>query len=528
MVILKIGLVTDGNRLYFTEFSGDHFVVSHVSVAGGESATIPTPFASPFIVDVSPDASQALLLDTHFLEPEDPFWLQPLPAGPAQPMEIRGHDATFMPDGTLLFGQGMDLFHADGGGKNVWKLLTAANGVSSISLSPDGKRIRYTVGQGFLGSSSLWEAQADGKNPHLLLPENWNTPPQECCGYWTTDGNYYLFRSTRDGLSTIWALADKAPFWHTLPRQPAQLTTGPLNFSFPVPSRDGKKLFVLGSSPRAEMVRYETKAGAFLPLLSGTDATQVDFSRDGKSVGYVRTDGTLWRSKTDGSDRLQLTYAPMQVTVPHWSPDGTKIAFTGVAPGQPIRIYVVSEEGGNLEQLSSGQNDFDPSWSKDGNELMFGIIPSADDPEPAHLMLPNLETHVATEMADSKGLCCPRWSPDGRWVIALSADNQKLLLFNVAAQKWRQLADKMGAFGYMTWSPDSKYVGFDTSFTSDPAFFRVDIPGGQISRIASLKDVRRFFPPISGPWSGLAPDGSPVVVRDISTQEIYALDWKLP
>jgi hypothetical protein len=31
-----------------------------------------------------------------------------------------------------------------------------------------------------------------------------------------------------------------------------------------------------------------------------------------------------------------------------------------------------------------------------------------------------------------------------------------------------------------------------------------------------------------GAWSGLAPDGSPLFVRDISNREIYALDWKLP
>jgi len=159
---------------------------------------------------------------------------------------------------------------------------------------------------------------------------------------------------------------------------------------------------------------------------------------------------------------------------------------------------------------------------------MFGVLPVADSPEPARIMLLNLKTRALTPLAGSEGICCPRWSPDGRWVIALSADNQKLLLFDMSTQKWRKLAEKMGTFGYMTWSPDSKYVGFDTSLTSDPAFFRLGIPDGQITRIVSLKSVRRFFPSLSGEWSGLAPDGSPVVVRDISTQEIYALDWKLP
>ena len=61
-----------------------------------------------------------------------------------------------------------------------------------------------------------------------------------------------------------------------------QLTTGPLNFGSPLPSRDGKELFAQGWQARAEMVRYDTKSGAFLPFLSNTDAAQVDFSRDGE------------------------------------------------------------------------------------------------------------------------------------------------------------------------------------------------------------------------------------------------------
>jgi serine/threonine protein kinase/Tol biopolymer transport system component len=526
----KRGLVTDGSRLYFTELSGGRLVISHVSTAGGENATIPTPFENPFMVDVTPDGSQVLLLDTHFGETEDPFWLQPLPAGSPRPMEIKGHDATWLPDGSLMFAAGFDLFRAGHDGKNVRKLLTAPGVVDGISLSPDGSHIRYTVGLNSVGVSSLWEAQADGANPHLLLPPNWNDPAQECCGYWTADGRYYLFRSMRDGLSSIWALADKAPIWRKLPHEPVQLTTGPLNFNFPLPSRDGKKLFVQGWQPRAEMVRYDAKTSAFQPFLTDVEATQVDFSRDGSFVAYVRADGTLWRSRVDGSERLQLTYAPLQVTVPHWSPDGKQIAFSAMKPGQPVRIFYVSANGGNMEQLSSGQSDYDPSWSKDGSQLMFAVLPApaADVPGPARIMLLDMKTRATTQLAGSEGICCPRWSPDGRWVIALSADNQKLLLFDTSTKKWRQLAEGMGTFGYMTWSPDSKFVGFDTSSTAEPAFFRVNIPAGQITKVVSLKKVRRFFPWISGEWSGLAPDGSPIIVRDISTQEIYALDWKVP
>ncbi len=504
--IAKGGLVTDGSRLYFVEFSGDHFIVSQVSIAGGENAAITTSLANAIVLDVAPDSSQLLLLEAHFGQLDSPFWLQPLPAGSPRRLEVMGHDAAWLPDGKLVFAKGSDVFLGEHDGSNAHKLLTATGPPSGIRLSPDGSRIRFTVTAAFVGGvSSLWEARADGTNPHPLLLPNWNTPPQECCGNWTSDGEYFVFQSTRNGLSSLWALADKHPFWRKVTRDPVQLTTGPLNIGSPVLSRDGKKLFVEGWQPRAEMVRYDAKSGAFLPFVA---------------------DGTLWRSKLDGSERLQLTYPPLQVTVPHWSPDGTRIAFSGAKPGEPYRIYVTPADGGRPEQLSSGENELDPTWSRDGNELMFGVLPT-DDPKSAKIMLLDLKKRALTQVGGSQGICCPRWSPDGRYVVALSADNQKLLLLDLSTQKWRQLADKMGTLGYMTWSPDSKYIGFDTSFTTDPGFFRVRVADGQIGRVVSLKNIRRFFPQW-GEWSGMAPDGSPLVVRDISTQEIYALDWQLP
>ena len=525
--INKNGLVTDGSRLYFSEFSGDHYIVSQVSIAGGENAPINTSLANPIVLDVAADSSQLALRDSGLGPVDGPLWLQPLPAGSPRRTEVIARDATWLPDGSLLFAKGSDIFRAEHDGRNARKLLTTAGSPGSIRLSPDGSRIRFTVELNVVGVSSLWEARADGSNPHLLLPPDWNNPPQECCGRWTADGEYFVFQSTRNGLSSLWVMADHSPFWRKVANAPVQLTTGPLNFGFPIPSRDGKRLFVQGWQPRAEMVRYDARSGAFLPFLADTSAAQVDFSRDGKWAAYVTySDGTLWRSKPDGSEKLQLTYPPLQVTVPHWSPDGTRIAFSGAKPGEPYRIYVIPAEGGSPEQLSSGESELDPTWSKDGNAIMFGVLAVSANLK-AKLMLLDLKTHALTEVAGSQGICCPRWSPDGHYVIALSADNQKLLLLDLSTQKWRQLADKMGTLGYMTWSPDGKYVGFDTSFTADPGFFRVRAADGQIERVVSLKNIRRFFPQF-GEWSGLAPDGSILVVRDISTQEIYALDWQLP
>ena len=143
------------------------------------------------------------------------------------------------------------------------------------------------------------------------------------------------------------------------------------------------------------------------------------------------------------------------------------------------------------------------------------------------IQLLDINTRQLQTLTGSEGICCPRWSPDGGHLVAESVAGQKLMLFDVARQKWRELVTNVGTIGYMTWSPDSKYIGFDNFLTDDAGYMRVRVADGRLERITSFKKIRRFWS-TWGPWTGLAPDASPLVVRDISTQEIYALDWEVP
>ena len=70
-----------------------------------------------------------------------------------------------------------------------------------------------------------------------------------------------------------------------------QLTAGPMSLSRPLPSKDGKKLFALGTQLRGELVRYDAKSGQFVPYMDGISAMGVAFSRDGELGRLCRLSG---------------------------------------------------------------------------------------------------------------------------------------------------------------------------------------------------------------------------------------------
>ncbi len=296
------------------------------------------------------------------------------------------------------------------------------------------------------------------------------------------------------------------------------------------PSKDGKRLFVTGWQERGQLVRYDSKSQQFLPYLSGTSAEGLGFSKDGEWVAYVTLqDGALWRSRVDGSQRLQLSFPPMRAGLPRWSPDGKQIVFMAMTPGKPWKISLVSAEGGSPQQLLPGErNEAHPDWSPDGNSLAFGGAPWLEGGTSGSgaIRLLDLRTHQVSTLSGSEGLFYPRWSPSGRYVLAVpEADWEKLMLFDSTSQKWVELVKEQ--MYYATWSRDGKYIYFDTPQREDPAIFRVRISDHKLERLISLKDFR-LGAGYLGPWFGLAPDDSPLLVRDVGTHEIYALDWDAP
>jgi eukaryotic-like serine/threonine-protein kinase len=521
----KSEMETDGSRIYFEAISGDRQILAQVSTAGGETGSIPTAFTSIEIDAISADHSALLARDHLGTEPEDPYWIVHLPTGTRRRLgDVIGHSATWSPDGRqLIYAHGSDLFVANQDGSASRKLLSLPDSAHYLAFSPDGNRIRFTLGSPFTGNTSMWETRADGTGLHSLLP-GWNDPARECCGRWTSDGRYFVFTSTNSKGTNIWALPDHSAFLRKDSRAPLQLTTGPLSFSRALPSHDLVKLFVVGTQPRGELVRYDARSRQFLPFLSGISASELDFSIDSQWVTYVAyPDNTLWRSRADGSDRLQLTYPPVDAHLPRWSPDGTQIAFIGVRD-KNWKIFFISAQGGAPQELLPQENNLeaDPVFSPDGTQLAFGGVAGRRGIE-----LVDLKTRRVSAVPASEGLFSPRWSPDGKYLAALSRDSLKLSFFDIKNQKWSEPVTEKAIIGFPTWSRDSKYLCFNEG-GADPTFRRVKIGATGSEALFTLKGLPMYSSNMVGEWSGLAPDGSPLFTRDNSTQEIYALDLQLP
>jgi Tol biopolymer transport system component len=197
-----------------------------------------------------------------------------------------------------------------------------------------------------------------------------------------------------------------------------------LSFRTPAVSPDGKKIFVVGEEQRGQLMKYDTKTSQFTPFLEEISPDWVAFSSDGQWLAYTTLqDGILWREHMDGSDKLQLTFPPMQATMVDWSPDGTKLAFSGRTPGKPWNIIVVNADGSGLERVyPENIMQVSPSWSLDSQHVTFDDSPGYTHAQPGQMGIKtaDLHTHEVVSVLGSQGLFGSQWSPDGRYLVALT------------------------------------------------------------------------------------------------------------
>ena len=513
-----------GRSVYYQSFEQGAWRVLQAPETGGESAAIETGVPNAELCDISRDGRFLLLRSLAVSRDElAPVYIQPLPQGTAWRVgDGEAYDAAWEPDGRhVLLSNGGAIYRVSLDDKRTEKLCQISGHVYWMRRSPGGRRLRFTVIDNETEAATLWEMGPSG-GVRRLFPGFKN---QQCCGDWTPDGSYYVFQVRTEYGYQIWTRREKESWFYTVSGQPAPLTLGPFSYRGPFAGRDGK-LYARTEVERGELLRFDGKQNEFVALPSGIPARTASFSPDGQWIAYSGLpDPNLWRSRSDGQERMQLTTNFLQTAMPAWSPDGRTIAFMGrQTTGTKWTIHVVGAGGGAARVLfSDGANDAEPAWSPDGKRLAY--CHWLERPDEMGIYEVEVASPKPAMIQGSAGMAQPRWSPDGKMLVAVRIAEGWLELLDPASGRRRELTRYPSA--YPNWSRDGRFVYFTTRDGGGRIVRRVRIADGAVEDVADLTGAgqgRSFL----GDWIGLGPDDSPLVVRNLSTEDIFAWDFDAP
>jgi DNA-binding winged helix-turn-helix (wHTH) protein/Tol biopolymer transport system component len=443
---------TDGMRVYFDELTEDGWRAAQVPVNGGEVSYVDVaPLRSAVVAAISDDGSGLAVYDRAMVAAGNPytsFWTMKLPNGPVQRIPgLYNRETAFVPGSKqLLFSKWPDdpkrlfLRNFDGTGELV--PLSFPGNVSAFRVSPD-RHIR------FVAEGKTWDSRLDSSGLRQL------SAIAEWLPAWSPDGHTSAYNTdVKFKQSNLWAVRELLLFGHLFRSRPVQLTNGPLSVQYSTFSRDGRQVFVSAELHRGELSVLDQKTGEWKSFLNGLSGALTDFSRDGQWMAYVsHPDATLWRSRVDGSEKLQLTTTAVgAVCNPRWSPDGRLIAFMVLSDSG--RSYLIPADGGSPLLLGDGSYMVDPSWSPDGKSLLYGGTSRLAGGS-SGIRIYDLSSKTNGLIANSERMFSPRWSLDGRYIGALSDDQTRISLYSFAAGNWRELKLPIASgtrIGWPAWS----------------------------------------------------------------------------
>jgi Tol biopolymer transport system component len=519
-------LLSDGKRIYFQQIKRGRFTMSWIPIEGGVANDLETTLQNPDPGVINPQGTAILLRNIEFnKDGDEPLYIQPLPRGQARRVgSIRAYDSTWVPGEEKIYFSRQDaLFEATLSGEVTRKIADLPGRAYWYRWAPNGETLRFTVYDSKTSSYRIWEMEKDTKIPRPVSLEL-DHLAQQCCGAWHPDGGAYYFQAFLNGHFQIFM---RTAGLFGLANETLQLTSGPANMRSPLPLPDGKQVVALSQVQNAELAVYDTVSANWLPLLPGISVATAAWSANGDWLAFTKLpDHSLWRCRMPNCDQLrQLTDPPLRVTMPAWSPDGTRIACMTRQLGQPWRAALVATDGSKtVAPLTVAGAEADPAWAPSGDRIVFGAVPNPDRGEEGLLRILDLRSQSVSAIPESQGYHSPRWSPGGDMIAAIKADSDLVGFYDLTQQQWRNVRAS-GRLGYPNWSSDGRLLYILANVGTESANVVELDPSRASSRIVAPLDSLK--PPAFsfGDWIGLAPGNRPVALRDLSTEAILA--WRL-
>jgi len=153
---------------------------------------------------------------------------------------------------------------------------------------------------------------------------------------------------------------------------------------------------------------------------------------------------------------------------PAWSPDGTKLAFSSSRSGHS-EIYSADASGGNLKRLTSSRGpDVSPVWNRKTGAQISWVSGRTGLPE--IYTMEGDGTNVQ-QLTDQGYAVSPSWSPNGQFLVFAwmrhygpgAPGAQDLYIMDVASKQWVQLTHDGGRNDFPSWAPDGRHIVFESS-----------------------------------------------------------------
>jgi len=242
----------------------------------------------------------------------------------------------------------------------------------------------------------------------------------------------------------------------------------------------------------------------------------------------------IWVMDPDGKNQRQITRFNSISIDPAVSPDGTKLAFSGYARGQPAifvfsvdplrdlhfynqrtsvnatpeftpdgrqliyasapgdrccRIYLANLDGSGFRPITSSSFiDVEPKVNpKTGSEVVF--VSGRSGPQQIYRM--NIDGGDIERLTPGEGEAGnPSWNPDGQflayaWTRGYAAGAWNIFTMNVASRQYTQLTHGEGRNEHPSWAPDGVHMAFDSTRTGRYQIYTMLANGTEVQQLTS-------------------------------------------